>query len=437
MKKKRLVVILRFGFASAKLLPKVEKTMQATTEKLLKKAVHYHPAVSRRGLSERAFTAWFSGFVYNQIWEDPAVDVEALRLDASSRILTISSGGCNVLNYLLRSPAKIVAIDLNTCHMSLTRLKLAAVARLEHHRDFYDFFGFGDRGHNLANYHNRIKPFLDETTRGFWESTGWPGRKLGRRRIDYFARGFYDTAKLGGFLRFVHLLCKVTDRDPSRLFEAKTVAEQEAIFTDLYDPFFDSRFVKFLGRMPATVFSLGIPPSQHKIMDEESGGNIVETFRQRVRKLACATPLERNYFAWQAFGRRYDHEHRRAVPDYLREENFPTLRANVSRVETHITSVSDYLKTQPAGALNRFVLLDSQDWMPAAVIEQLWSQIARVGERGSRIIFRTAGGKSPVEQSLPAELMRRFTCEKELAMKLHEQDRSAIYGMFHVYCLNG
>jgi S-adenosylmethionine-diacylglycerol 3-amino-3-carboxypropyl transferase len=409
--------------------------MQTHTEELLKQAVHYHRAASRRGLSERAFTAWFSGFVYNQIWEDPAVDAQALKLDGNSRMLTISSGGCNVLNYLLRSPAKIVAIDLNTCHMSLTRLKLAAVRRLADHKDFYDFFGHGDRDSNLMTYRNRIRPFLEDTTREFWESSSWPGRKIGRQRISYFSRGFYDQAKLGGFLRFVHLLCKVTNRNPDRLFEAKTVAEQEAIFKELFDPFFDSRFVKFLGRMPATVFSLGIPPSQHKIMDEESGGDIVETFRQRVRKLACGSPLDQNYFAWQAFGRRYDHENRRAVPDYLREENYPKLRENVSRVETYITSLSDYLKTQEPGALNRFVLLDSQDWMPAAVIAQLWAEIARVGEPGSRIIFRTAGEKSPIEESLPPELLARFECERELARELHEQDRSAIYGMFHVYSL--
>src|ERR1700678_2899766 len=53
--------------------------MHATTDALLKEAVHYHPAVSRRGASERAFTLFFRGFVYNQIWEDPKVDVEALR----------------------------------------------------------------------------------------------------------------------------------------------------------------------------------------------------------------------------------------------------------------------------------------------------------------------------------------------------------------------
>lgn len=407
--------------------------MQATTAELLRDAVHHNPAGSRRGVSERAFTFLFKGFVYNQIWEDPEVDAEALRLDSESRILTISSGGCNVLNYLLKAPEKIVAIDLNTSHMSLTRLKLAAARHLADYETFYNFFGHGNHRDNLRVYDNDLRWKLDEVTRQFWDNRPVFG-KLGRRRINYFANGFYERAKLGLFLRFVHTLARVVDCDPNRLLEARTLAEQRRIFDEVYDPFFDTHFIRLIGRMPATLFSLGIPPSQHQIMRDEAEGDIVDCLRKRVRKLACDFPLEDNYFAWQAFGRRYD-EKRRALPAYLKEENFSTLRANLDRVETHITCLSAHLQTLEPGALNRFVLLDSQDWMPPEVIAELWREIARVGESGSRIIFRTAGKKSPIESSLPPDLLRRFECEKDLARRLHDQDRSAIYGMFHVYSL--
>ncbi len=397
--------------------------------------MHLHPRNSRQGWSERLFTAWFSGLVYNQIWEDPVVDATALQLDEHSRILTIASGGCNVLNYLLHSPERIVAIDVNSCHMALTRLKLTAVECLEQHAEFYDLFGFGNKKSNLDVYARSIEARLDESTRAFWDGKDWPVYGLGRRRIEYFTRGLYRSAKLGGFLGFIHLLCRLGDRAPNAMFRAKNLAEQEQIFKDVFDSFFDSNIVQLLGRIPATVYSLGIPPQQHKIMTEESGGNIVETFRRRVRKLACGSPLDQNYFAWQAFSRSYDHAKRAAVPDYLREENYSRLRANIHRVETHVTSLLEYLTRQEAGALNRFVLLDSQDWMTPEAIARLWAEIARVGGPDSRVIFRTAGEQSPVEQALPSELLRRFDCERELARELHEKDRSAVYGMFHVYSL--
>ena len=88
----------------------------------LRKAVHHHRLTSRRGLLERMFTLWFRGFVYNQIWEDPRVDAQALGLGPESSLLTISSGGCNVLNYLIHRPRRIVAVDLNANHMALLRL---------------------------------------------------------------------------------------------------------------------------------------------------------------------------------------------------------------------------------------------------------------------------------------------------------------------------
>ena len=96
----------------------------------LKKAVHHHKITSKRGVLERMFTMWFRGFVYNQIWEDPRVDAQALQIGPESSLFTISSGGCNVLNYLIHKPKRIVAVDLNHNHMSLTRLKLAAIQHL-------------------------------------------------------------------------------------------------------------------------------------------------------------------------------------------------------------------------------------------------------------------------------------------------------------------
>ena len=58
------------------------------------------------GALERLFTLMFQGFVYNQIWEDPSVDLEALELQPHHRLLTIACGGCNILNYLAAAPPK-------------------------------------------------------------------------------------------------------------------------------------------------------------------------------------------------------------------------------------------------------------------------------------------------------------------------------------------
>ena len=80
---------------------------------LLDRAAHTKPATTKRGALERLFTLMFKGFVYNQIWEDPDIDLEALALMPHHRLITIASGGCNILNYLAADPAEILAVDLN------------------------------------------------------------------------------------------------------------------------------------------------------------------------------------------------------------------------------------------------------------------------------------------------------------------------------------
>ncbi|HCP39587.1 MAG TPA: DUF3419 domain-containing protein, partial [Verrucomicrobiales bacterium] len=61
---------------------------------------------------------WFRGIhgsqlVYNTCWEDPRMDRRWMKLDASSRVLMITSAGCNALDYLLDDPKKVVCVDLN------------------------------------------------------------------------------------------------------------------------------------------------------------------------------------------------------------------------------------------------------------------------------------------------------------------------------------
>jgi S-adenosylmethionine-diacylglycerol 3-amino-3-carboxypropyl transferase len=74
------------------------------TASLVGSAVNRSAPVSIDGMRERLFTLMFSGLVYPQIWEDPLVDLEALDLRHDSRIITISSGGCNFMSYATASP---------------------------------------------------------------------------------------------------------------------------------------------------------------------------------------------------------------------------------------------------------------------------------------------------------------------------------------------
>jgi len=385
--------------------------------------------IGTRGLLDRMFAAWFQNFVYNQIWEDPEVDLAALRLGPDSRVVTIASGGCNVLNYLIAKPAAIVAVDLNPAHIALTRLKLAGVQHFPDHETFFRFFGQADSRANLQAYARYLRPHLDTETAAFWSGRA----PLIGRRINYFAKGLYRRALLGRFIGFAHRSARLCGADPRQMLTATSLEEQRRIFDEAIAPAFDRKMVRALCRLPVSFYSLGIPPAQFEALRRDAGGDIVELFRDRVRKLACDFPIADNYFAWQAFGRGYDREHRQAVPPYLRPENLASLRDCADRVDTRLLSMTEFLGGEPASSFDAYVLLDAQDWMSPAQLNALWNQIGRTGVPGARVIFRTAGRESPLPAAVDPALLAAWDYDAERSRALFARDRSAIYGGFHLY----
>jgi S-adenosylmethionine-diacylglycerol 3-amino-3-carboxypropyl transferase len=407
-------------------------------QQLVLEAVTQKNASAKQGFLQKLFAVWFDAFVYNQIWEDPRVDLQALKLDDHSRIITISSGGCNALNYLVVNPENVTAVDLNRHHIFLLRLKLAALKYLPGYEDFFNFFGYGKNEKNVENYKKYIADNLDPDTRKFWEGNGFFGGLLYGDRINFFKKGgLYEHSRNGYFLRFFHKFANLLGCKPDELLKAKTPEEQEELYQKYISPFFDSFLIQTIGKMPITMFGLGIPPQQYDELKKDlaEGGNVIDIYRERAHRLAVEYPIYENYFAWQAFARKYDTEHRRALPEYLKEENYATLKANAGRLNTDIGSVTEKIRQSPHGTFNRFVFLDAQDWMNAEIMTDLWQTIADRSESGSRIIFRTAGAASPIETNLPADLRAKFDYEEEWSKELFKQDRASIYGGFHLYIL--
>jgi S-adenosylmethionine-diacylglycerol 3-amino-3-carboxypropyl transferase len=399
---------------------------------LLERAAHQRPVTTKRGALERLFTLMFQGFVYNQIWEDPDVDLAALALAPHHRLLTIASGGCNVLNYLAADPGRIIAVDLNPNHIALTRLKLCALANLPDYETFFRFFGRANDRANRTAYDTWLAGKLDAETRQHWEKRGLAGR-----RINMFARNLYRYGLLGRFIGILHAVARINGKRLDGMLAAQTPDEQRAAFERLIAPLFDNKSIRLLSKSPISLYALGIPPAQY---DELVGpsGNAMAVLRERVERLACDFPIGQNYFAWQAFGRGYDVAKRQAVPAYLRAETYEAIKPRVGKVEVHHAMLTDYLKQQDAGSLHRYVLLDSQDWMSPAQCSALWAEIDRTADkRDARVIFRTAGPDSILPKKLTPALLEPWAYREDESKAFHAQDRSSIYGGFHVYVRKG
>lgn len=409
-----------------------EASLRRARNRRLRQAVHRHKPVTRQGIQERLFTLAFSGLVYPQIWEDPVVDLEALRLSAGERLIAIASGGCNVLSYLAAAPVAITAVDLNPAHVALNKLKLAALVHLPNYAAFCRFFAEADGRHNVDAYYAYLRPHLDAATRKYWESRD----RLGRRRIGYFGSNVYRHGLLGGFIGAGHLLARMHGANPRRLLSAKCRSEQRRIFERELAPLFKKRHIRWLLDRPSALFGLGIPPSQFAAL---KGGeaSMADVLRARLERLACDFDLADNYFAWQAFGRRYASGGSGPLPPYLQRENFAVLRTRSDNVSVVHASLTEHLGRQPVASLDAYVLLDAQDWMTDAQLGALWTEIVRTARPGARVIFRTAGEETILPGRVPEAILSRFTYDREVCRQRTAKDRSSIYGGFHLYVLNG
>lgn len=399
------------------------------TRRRVAQAVYQHKPLSKAGLSERLFALLFSGLVYPQIWEDPEIDIEAMQLGEGHRIVTIASGGCNVLAYLTQAPAHIDAVDLNAAHVALNRLKLAAVRHLPGPGDFARFFGSAGTGHNAHAYDRFLAPRLDASTRAYWERRDL----LGRRRIAVFDRDFYRTGLLGFFIAAGHRVARLHGIDPAGIMETRSIGEQRRFFREHLAPLFDKPLIRLATAQKASLFGLGIPPAQYDALVTAGDGTMASVLRARLEKLACDFRLRDNYFAWQAFARRYPDHGEAALPRYLQPDNFGTIRENAGRVTVHHANFIDLLADKPAGSVDRYVLLDAQDWMTDQQLNRLWSEITRTAAPGARVIFRTAAAPTLLPGRVSPELLDAWDYRETESRELSARDRSAIYGGFHLY----
>ncbi|AOF94228.1 DUF3419 family protein [Sinorhizobium sp. RAC02] len=400
--------------------------------KRLNRAVRRNPLLSASGMSEYVFSRLFRNLVYAQIWEDPDVDMAALKIAPGNSIVTIASGGCNALSYLVADPARIEAVDLNPAHVCFNRLKLTAAAHLPDYETFYRFYGQGDDRRNLDAYQHYLRPHLDAETRDYWESR----TVTGRRRISIFHRHLYRHGLLGGFIGLGHTMARLYGADPRGLLKARTIEDQKRFFDETLAPLFEKRLVRWATGRKSSLFGLGIPPQQYEALSG-AGSDMASILRQRVEKLACGFPLSENYFAWQAFGRGYGSGDLAPLPPYLSRQNFEAVRSRAGRISITNTSLTEFLAAKAPQSVDRFILLDAQDWMTDVQLNALWSEITRTAAPGARVIFRTAPAESLLPGRVADTILDRWAYHAAESRALHDKDRSSIYGGFHLYEFKG
>ncbi|MBN9281291.1 MAG: DUF3419 family protein, partial [Hyphomicrobium denitrificans] len=244
---------------------------------------------------------------------------------------------------------------------------------------------------------------------------------------------FYRYGLLGRFITSGHVMARMLVANPKRILDAQTIDEQREIFDREIGPAFDHPLLRWITSNRASLFGLGIPPVQYDALSDNGARLMSEVLKERAQRLATGFDLKDNYFAWQAFGRRYAPQGQGPCPPYLDKANFLALKTRTNRVTVVHDNMIRFLSNEPAESLDRYILLDAQDWMDDATLNALWREITRTSRPGARVIFRTAGEPSILPGRVSSALLERWTYDAARSTEIHAKDRSAIYGGFHLY----
>lgn len=375
-------------------------------------------------VAHRAHDALFhrvhsSALIYNTCWEDPRLDRAMLELRPGSRVVMITSAGCNALDYLLDDPAEIHAVDLNPRQNALLHLKMALLQHGDH-AELFRVFGHGVR-----------REFSGLLERVAWRMPDFAARYWREKHYYFepspFSPSFYYRGASGQVAWVV--LRSLLKMNPQvggllrDLLDAGSLPEQARLYA-LLRPALWNAFNSWLVGQPLTMAMLGVPRPQILLIRDQFPGGIAGYIQHKMEQVFTRLPLADNYF-WRVYATgRY---HPACCPNYLKPEHQDDLKARVGRITTHNSSLSDFLLRHP-GSYSHFVLLDHQDWLAshaAPALRHEWDLILANSRPGTRILMRSASQRIDFIPAAAAERLRFFP---ETAERMHAKDRVGTYG---------
>jgi S-adenosylmethionine-diacylglycerol 3-amino-3-carboxypropyl transferase len=307
--------------------------------------------------------------MFTQSWEDPACDLAALRPQPGETVLAIISGCDNIFGLLLTDPAQLIAVDLNPAQVYLLELKRAAFRRLSH-AEMLNLLGVR-AGAERQRLFQRLRGDLSPAALEFWDA-----------REEWFDRGLLT---LGGFERHYAMLrallrVVIGRRRLERLFTLR-LAEQR----DFYIQDWDTLRWRVLVRIACSKYVLGkrLDPSWFAHAEVSSFG---KHFTRLAEHVVAELPARSNYFLAQLLLGRYLDED--TVPDYLRAENFETIRQRLDRISAVTADIGAAVEALKPQSIDCFALSNVFEYSPQELFERTREVLVRAARPGARFALR-------------------------------------------------
>jgi len=346
-------------------------------------------------------------------WEDPESDYKALKIAPGDRMMTITSGGCNTLAFLLYDPKEIYAVDINPSQSWLLEMKIAAMRRLGF-EEYLEFLGLKKAEDRLSKYHT-FREDLSGDAKAFWDQN--------LKRIE---KGFLMNGRYEKFVKLVGrgMFLIQGGKRINGLFQDKTFEEQKTFYHQhwntrrtrlMFDLFFNKYILAKRG-LKADYFHF-----------DDGSDSFSESFCNRFRKALHEIPVKGNYFLHLYLKGCY--KSLEEVPDYLLERNFGVIKSRLDRIKIVTCDAKNWLSAMPDNFLNCFGLSNICELMNASDTLKFFHEVNRTACPEARICFRNL----MIPREVPEILRDRIIVDQKLSKTIFDNDRSFVYGKVAAY----
>jgi S-adenosylmethionine:diacylglycerol 3-amino-3-carboxypropyl transferase/ubiquinone/menaquinone biosynthesis C-methylase UbiE len=296
-------------------------------------------------------------YIYNLSWEDPKTDIDLYNLNEGNKICMITTGGDNVLDYLIQNPKCIYTYDLNPRQNYLLELKMACIKELDQNECF-EIFSRNNYKIFLKKF-DKIKAHMSVNSQKWWEENKYIMKSfIYSGSVKYFAKLFNFLIWIYGLTPFFTSIKK----NPGIKNQKKEYLKYEKKFKKLGN---------FVEKIKYYIISwIGVPVRQIKLDNDSE-------YTQKLFYHLCNNTdlVNDNYFFT---GYIYGEFNENSCPRYLKKEFYDIVKSRLDRININTGLLQDsIIDNHDKDLFDRVILLDHMDWLNEKQIRDEWMILSK------------------------------------------------------------
>ncbi len=320
---------------------------------------------------------------YANCWEDADILVDALKINAQSRVLSIASAGDNSFSLLTGDPELVVAVDVSKVQLHLVELKKAAITELDYN-SYLAFCGFLPSNNRLSTY-STIRKQLSEEAKIYWNAN-----KIAIEAGIIFNGKFEKYFRI--FSKKILPFCH-SRKEVEELVRKKSTEEQQKFYNKTWNNwrwkfltriFFGKLIMGKLGRDPAFLKEVNI-----------SVGDYI--YRETGAHLSSQLAQENCYDDFILFG-----QFNSNLPHYIRESNFQKIKKNIDRLVIYEGLAED--ASTKYGTFTHFNLSNIFEYMDAEQFKNVATQIIKTAKPGATFGYWNLMVNRRISEQFPSKV---------------------------------